>query len=76
MGLGGWSLVDGDLGVEPSFQAYEASVLPVDLSPVVEKVGLEPTAFCLQNRRSRQVSYIPLVPEVGFEPTTNYSRRV
>ena len=43
--------------------------MPFDLSPLVETVGLEPTTFCLQNRCSRQVSYIPLVPEVGFEPT-------
>jgi len=36
----------------------------------VEKIGLEPIAFCVSGRRSNQLSYISiLVLQVGFEPT-------
>ena len=35
---------------------------------VVEKVGFEPTASCLQGRRSSQLSYIPPVIAPGIEP--------
>lgn len=34
----------------------------------VEKLGLEPSASCLQGRRSSQVSYIPMEEGGGVEP--------
>ena len=39
---------------------------------LVEKIGLEPIAFCVSGRRSNQLSYISiLVLPVGLEPTNS-----
>ena len=39
-------------GIAPETQGHEPYVMTISLHRTVEKVGFEPTAFCVQNRRS------------------------
>lgn len=48
--------------------------LPLGYASVVDKGGFEPPTFCLQGSCSTKLSYKPMEPTVGIEPTTSAVR--